>query len=212
MAEGALSGGTLRGCTCLKCTNQADGERVPTEYAEHTEPSGRESLPQIDTDAHRLGGYGIPAIPTPPITQPNHLWKSVKSVGEYYHAGAAASAAPTKQTGSVPTEYAEHTEPSGRESLPQIDTDAHRLGGYGIPAIPTPPITQPNHLWKSVKSVGEYYHAGAAASAAPTKQTGSVPTEYAEHTEPSGRESLPQIGTDTHRLGGYGILPYPRRQ
>ena len=83
MAEGALSGGTLRVCTCLKCTNQADGERVPTEYAEHTEPSGRESLPQIDTDAHRLGGYGIPAIPTPPITQPNHLWKSVKSVGEY---------------------------------------------------------------------------------------------------------------------------------
>ena len=74
MAEGALSGGTLGWCTCLKCTNQADGERVPTEHAEHTEPSGRESLPQIDTDTHRLGGYGIPAIPTPPITQPNHLW------------------------------------------------------------------------------------------------------------------------------------------
>ena len=25
MAEGALFGGTLRGCTCLKCTNKADG-------------------------------------------------------------------------------------------------------------------------------------------------------------------------------------------
>ena len=115
---------------------------------------------------------------------------------------------PSKQ-GYIPTEYAEH---SGRESLPQIDTDAHRLGGYGIPAIPTLPITQPNIPWKSVKSVGEYYHAGAAASAAPTKQTERVPTEYTEHTEPSGRESLPQIGTDAHRLGGYGILPYPRRQ
>ena len=23
---------------------------------------------------------------------------------------------------------------------------------------------------------------------------------------------LPQIGTDAHRLGGYGILPYPRCQ
>ena len=89
--------------------------------------------------------------------------------------GALVSSAPTKQTGrECSTEYAEHTEPSGRESLPQIDTDAHRLGGYGIPAIPTPPITQPNHLWKSVKSVGEYYHAGAAASAAPTKQTERV--------------------------------------
>ena len=145
MAEGALSGGTLRGCTCLKCTNQADGERVPTEHAEHTEPSGRESLPQIDTDTHRLGGYGIPAIPTPPTTQPNHLWKSVKSVGEYYHAGAAASAAPTKQTERVFPQNTRNTQNLLAEiCLPQIDTDAHRLGGYGIPAIPTPPITQPN--------------------------------------------------------------------
>ena len=145
MAEGALSGGTLRGCTCLKCTNQADGERVSTEHAEHTEPSGRESLPQIDTDTHRLGGYGIPAIPTPPTTQPNHLWKSVKSVGEYYHAGAAASAAPTKQTERVFPQNTRNTQNILAEKcLPQIDTDAHRLGGYGIPAIPTLPITQPN--------------------------------------------------------------------
>ena len=61
---------------------QSKQRECPTEYAEHTEHSGRESLPQIGTDAHRLGGYGIPAIPTLPITQPNHLWKSVKSVGE----------------------------------------------------------------------------------------------------------------------------------
>ena len=124
MAEGALSGGTLRGCTCLKCTNQADGERVPTEYAEHTEPSGRESLPQIDTNAHRLGGYGIPAIPTPPITQPNHLWKSVKSVGEYYHAGAAASAAPTKQTDRVFPQNTRNTQNLLAEKA------SHRLHGY----------------------------------------------------------------------------------
>ena len=125
--------------------NQADGERVPTEYAEHTEHSGRESLPQIDTDAHRLGGYGIPAIPTLPITQPNHLWKSVNSVGEYYHAGAAASAAPTKQTERVFPQNTQNTQNILAEKcLPQIGTDAHRLGGYGIPAIPTPPITQPN--------------------------------------------------------------------
>ena len=151
---------------------QANGERVPTEYAEHTEHSGRESLPQIGTDAHRLGGYGIPAIPTLPITQPNIPWKSVKSVGEYYHAGAAASAAPTKQT---EREFSQNTQNTqnllAEKCLPQIDTDVHRLGGYGIPAIPTPPITQPNHLWKSV---GEYYHAGTAASAAPTKQTERV--------------------------------------
>ena len=106
MAEGALSGGTLRGCTCLKCTNRAaptkqTGRECPTEYAEHTEPSGREVPP---TDRHRcalIRRVWHPAIPTPPITQPNHLWKSVNSVGEYYHAGAAASAAPTKQTERV---------------------------------------------------------------------------------------------------------------
>ena len=43
------------------------------------------------TDAHRLGGYGI--LPYPRShqtifpqnpTQPNHLWASVKSVGEYF--------------------------------------------------------------------------------------------------------------------------------
>ena len=40
------------------------------------------------TDAHRSGGYGIPAIPTQPLnylpteaTEPNHLCASVKSVG-----------------------------------------------------------------------------------------------------------------------------------
>ncbi|WP_278519929.1 hypothetical protein, partial [Leyella stercorea] len=57
------------------------------------------------------------------------------------------------------------------------------LGGYGIPAIPTLPITQPNYLWKSVNSVGEYYHAGAAASAAPTKQTERVFPQNTQNTQ-----------------------------
>ena len=91
---------------------------------------------------------------------------------------------PSKQ-GYIPTEYAEHTEPSGRESLPQIGTDAHRLGGYGIPAIPTLPITQPNHLWKSVKSVGEYYHAHKQADGESvpqnTQNTQNILAEKASH-------------------------------
>ena len=126
------------------------------------------------------------------------------SVGEYYHAGAAASAAPTKQTERVFPQNTRNTQNILAEKyLPHIGTDAHRLGGYGIPAIPTPPITQPNHLRKSVKSVGEYYHAHKQANGE------RVPTEYAEHTEHSGRESLPQIDTDAHRLGGYGIPAIP---
>ena len=165
---------------------QSKQRECPTEHAEHTEPSGRESLPQIGTDTHRLGGYGIPAIPTPPITQPNHLWKSVKSVGEYYRAHKQADGE------RVPTEHAEHTEPSGREVPP---TDRHRcaqIRRVWHPAIPTPPITQPNHLWIPWENTTTLI----------TKQTGrECPTEYAEHTENSGRESLPQIDTDAHRLG-----------
>ena len=133
-ADGNRSGGGRKPVEmCRPQMHQQSKQReCPTEYAEHTEPSGIESLPQIDTDAHRLGGYGIPAIPTPPITQPNHLWKSVKSVGEYYHAGAAVSARlcrlPEQELhqqskwGECPTEHAEHTEPSGREVPP---TDRH---------------------------------------------------------------------------------------
>ena len=155
MAEGALSGGTLRGCTCLKCTNKADGERVFHRIRRTHRTFWQRSA------SHRLHGCAQirrvwhPAIPTPPITQPNHLRKSVKSVGEYYHAGAAASAAPTKQTERVFPQNTRNTQNILAEKyLPQIGTDAHRLGGNGIPAIPTPPTTQPNHLWKSVEIRG----------------------------------------------------------
>ncbi|WP_302406890.1 hypothetical protein [Leyella stercorea] len=60
---------------------------------------------------------------------------------------------------------------------------------------------------------GRIYHAGAAASAAPTKQTERVFPQNTQNTQNLLAEKcLPQIGTDAHRLGGYGILPYPRRQ
>ena len=38
----------------------------PTEFTEFTEVSGEEYSPTDCTDFHRLGGYGIPAIPTQP--------------------------------------------------------------------------------------------------------------------------------------------------
>ena len=118
------------------CTNRAAptelhqpsrrGESVPQNTRNTQNILAEKCLPQIGTDAHRLGGYGILAIPTPPITQPNHLWKSVKSVGEYYHAGAAASAAPTKQTERVFPQNTRNTQNILAEKcLPQIDTDAH---------------------------------------------------------------------------------------
>ena len=80
-ADGIRSGGERnpigrrtesgRGCSCLSCTNQASGESIPTEYAEHTEPSGGDVPPTDCTDFHRLGEYGIPVTPTQPIAHPN---------------------------------------------------------------------------------------------------------------------------------------------
>jgi len=57
---------SARGCSCLSCTNRTSGEEASTECTEHTEPSGREEPPTDDTDVHRLGWYGIPAIHTLP--------------------------------------------------------------------------------------------------------------------------------------------------
>ena len=174
--------------------------------------------PQIGTDAHRLGRYGIPVIHTQPIahpnfcgfrefrgrfftasnsvrsvdsvgkpTHPNHLCRSVKSVGEPTHPNHLCLS--VKSVGEH--EYSHRIRRTHRTfwlRLPPTDcTDFHRLGGYGIPAIPTQPIahhnfcgfrefrgrffsasnsvrsvdsvgkpTQPNHLCRSVKSVGEH--------------------------------------------------------
>ena len=101
--------------------------------------------------------------------------------------GAAVSAAPTKQAERVFPQNTQNTQNLlAKMGLPQI-AQIFRLGGYGIPAIPTQPIahhnfcgfrefrgrffsasnsvrsvdsvgkpTQPNHLCRSVKSVGEH--------------------------------------------------------
>ena len=134
-----------RGCTCLKCTNRASREyshrirRTHRTVWQRKPPTDRHRCAQIRRVWH-------PAIPTQPTTQPNHLCKSVKSVGEYYHAGAAVSAAPTKQTERV-SHRIRRTHRTVWQRKPP--TDRHRcaqIRRVWHPAIPTPPITQPNHL------------------------------------------------------------------
>ena len=54
----------------------------------------------------------------------------------------------------------------------------------------------------------------SAVSAAPTEHSCTninYPTEFTDFTEFSGCVYSPTDCTDVHRLGGYGILPYPRR-
>ena len=88
------------------------------------------SLPQMSTDVHRLGGYGIPAIPTLPA-QRVQLCKSVKYVGEKI----------------FPQNARNSQKLLAEKSLPQMARMFTDIGGYGIPAIPT--------LTNSVNSVGE---------------------------------------------------------
>ena len=90
--------------------------------------SCREEPPTDGTDAHRLGGYGIPAIPT----LPNSV-NSVNSVGEKIFPQNARNAQKLL----------------AEKSLPQMARMFTDVGGYGIPAIPT----LPNSV-NSVHSVG----------------------------------------------------------
>ena len=66
-----------------------------------------------------VGGYGIPAIHT--LT---NSVNSVNSVGEKIFPQNARNARNAQKL-------------LAEKSLPQMSTDVHRLGGYGIPAIPT---------------------------------------------------------------------------
>ena len=122
-----------------------------------------------------------------------------KAVRATSKGGALVSSAPTEQAGI----YSHRTRGTHRtvwQRKPPTDRHGYaQIRRVWHPAIPTPPITQPNHLWKSVKSVGEYYHAGAAASAASTKQTERVFPQNTRNTQNLLAEKcLPQIGTDTH--------------
>ena len=68
-------GYTTRGCSSLCCTKQL--LLLPRNARNAQNLRAEKGLPRMSTDGHRLGGYGIPAIPT----LPNSVY-SVNSVGE----------------------------------------------------------------------------------------------------------------------------------
>ena len=127
-------------------------------------------LPQI-ADVHRLGGYGILPYPR---SQPNHLPTEATEPTEVSDARYSPTdcgcaqirrvwhpAIPTQTPNYLPTEateptevsdaryspteHTEHTETTGARYSPTDCTDVHRLGGYGIPAIPTQPTKLSSH-------------------------------------------------------------------
>ncbi len=87
--------------------------------------------------------------------------------------------------------------------LPQIGTDAHRLGGYGI-------LPYPRSQQNPVVSA-RLYRLSEQELHQQNKQ-GYRPQNAQNTQNLLAEKHLPQIGTDAHRLGGYGILPYPRSQ
>ena len=109
-----------------------------------------------------LGGYGIPAIPTPPSANPPTEFTEFTEVsGARYSptdctdvhrlGGYGIPAIPTPLSANPPTEFTEFTEISGVEEPPTDFADAHRwlacvrfcgkivwcLRGYGRDAIPS---------------------------------------------------------------------------
>ena len=102
-------------------------------------------LPQMSTDVHRCRRVWHPCHTHAAqfcefrafcgrTAHPKHLCRSVKSVGEKIFPQNARNAQNLL----------------AEKSLLQMSTNVHRLGGYGIPAIPT----LPNSVY-SVNSVGE---------------------------------------------------------
>ena len=93
------------------------------------------------------------------------------------------------------------------KGLPQISRIYTDVGGYGI--LPYPRSQQyPQTSVNSVNSVGELTQPTICVDQCNLWEN-CIPTESTERTEASCREGSPTDITDAHRLGGYGILPYP---
>ena len=161
----------------------------PTEFTEFTETNGARYSPTDFTDVHRLGGYGIPAIPTQPTKLSSHrsfwqrrashrihrihriFWRKIFSHGFHGYTQIRRVWHPC------------HTHAAHQTIFPQKPQN----------------LTQPNHLWTSVKSVGEY---------SPTVVSVGSANSVGGYARFAWLVHLRQV----HPLGGwrgYGRMPYP---
>ena len=71
-----------RGCSSLCCTNKAIVHQHYNSPTDCKKLLAQDILPQI-ADVHRLGGYGIPAIPTQPQNYlPTEFTEHTETTGE----------------------------------------------------------------------------------------------------------------------------------
>ena len=117
---------------------------IPAERTEHTEPSGREEPPADEHGCSQIRRVWHPCCIS---TLPNSVY-SVNSVGEQRTITICVDPCHPWEKRYSHRTHARNL--LAEKSLPQMSMDAHRLGGYGIPAIPT----LPNSVY-SVNSVGE---------------------------------------------------------
>ena len=186
---------------------------------------------------HRLGGYGIPAIPTQPQNYlPTEFTEHTETTGgEYpptdctdFHRCSlmgCSSLCCTNKAVHAPTLQSSHRlqKTSGARYSPTDCTDMHRLGGYGIPAIPTQPQNYlPTEFTEHTETTGgEYpptdctdFHRCSlmgCSSLCCTNKAVHAPTLQSSHRlqKTSGARYSPTDCTDMHRLGGYGIPAIP---
>ncbi len=137
----------------------------PTERTERTESSCREEPPTDGTDQHRsfVGGYGILPYPRTHILEiASHRCK--------LRGGVQQSLLHQQSKRYPPTERTERTESSCREEPPTDGTDQHRSLGGAAPVL-WDNTTHPNHLCKSVKSVGGHEILGRCTSCSGKRQS-----------------------------------------
>ena len=151
--------------------------------------------PQIGTDAHRLGRYGIPVIPTPPTEQTTNtgsanrrrLRHSCRSHSNMTYSSSRQLAMPTKnishrlhrthRKAGCETAHRTHSCCGGGRRPPLLtkrtQTSANsEFGEKHALTFCVNPIP-----WDHIPSKSEFRGAaigGAAVSAAPTKQTGTL--------------------------------------
>ncbi len=87
------------------------------------------------------------------------------------------------------------------KSLPQIGTDAHRLGGYGILPYPRS-LRNPVVSARLCRLLEQELHQ--------QNKQGYRPQNAQNTQNLLAEKSLPQIARIYTDVGGYGILPYPR--
>ena len=171
------------------------GEKIFPQNARNAQNLlAEKSLPRMNTDVHRLGGYGIPAIPT----LPNSV-NSVNSVGEQRPPTICVHPCHLWEKRYSRRTHGTFWQRRSSHRLAQMLTD---VGGYGIPAIPT----LPNSVY-SVYSVGEQRTLTICVHPCHPWEK-----RYSRRTHTRNllaEKSLPQMSTDVHRLGGYGIPAIP---